>query len=296
MSVTNPYFLNLSEHPRVAALKVLSDGGIDSVPIDLLRLAKRQDWSVFFEDFGDPDDKCRDGRFELDGNERISIFINTQNFPDKDGFSTNTVTRLRQRFSMAHEIGHAHFDSHKDKQLQNRLNDANNPYAKQYGNQREAQANEFASELLMPQWDVSSQLKTFNWDDFFGSVEELAANTYDVSLLSCAMRFAKEAPFPAMCMYFNSACNLAQLPARSRDHKDAGFFFQLRMPIPQRTLAHDIANDPNCKTRSRKQSNCKNWFAGDRNAEKYTLQEQVKRLGSYGFLVFLGFIENEVEY
>ncbi len=71
MSVTNPYFLNLSEHPRVAALKVLSDGGIDSVPIDLLRLAKRQDWSVFFEDFGDSDDKCRDGRFELDGNERI---------------------------------------------------------------------------------------------------------------------------------------------------------------------------------------------------------------------------------
>jgi IrrE N-terminal-like domain len=297
MTASNPYFLNLSENPRSAALRVLSDGSIDTVPVDLARLAKRHDWSLNFEDFGDPDDKRRDGRFEIDGNEQISIFINTQNLDDKDGFSTDPVQRLRQRFSMAHEIGHAHFKTHRDKQLQNKLSPENNPlHGKQYGYERESQANEFASELLMPQWDVLKQLKTLNWDNFFAAVETLAADTYDVSFMSCALRFAKEAPFPAMCLYFNSAYKLAQVPARSRDHKDTGFFFESKTPIPQRTLAHDVANDLSCITWSRKQSNCKNWFGGSKNADKYELREQVRRLGSYGLLVFLSFNEKEIEY
>jgi hypothetical protein len=40
----------------------------------------------------------------------------------------------------------------------------------QNGRERETQANEFASELLMPQWD-----------NFFDAIETLAADTYDVS-------------------------------------------------------------------------------------------------------------------
>lgn len=297
MTATNPYFLNLSENPRLAALRVLADGEITTVPVDLIKLAQMHDWSLSFEDFGDPDDKLRDGRFEIDGNEQISIFVNTQDLLDKDGFSCDPVKRLRQRFSMAHEIGHAHFDTHKDKELQNRLSVENNPlHGKRYGYERETQANEFASELLMPQWDVAKQVKTLKWDNFFGAVEILAADTYDVSFLSCALRLAKEADFPAMCLYFNSACKLAQVPARSRDHKDTGFFFESKSPIPQRTLAHDVANDPNCTTWKRKQSNCKNWFPDSKNADKYELQEQVRRLGSFGFLVFLSFNEKEIEY
>jgi hypothetical protein len=296
MMATNPYFLNLSENPRLAALRVLADGEIDTVPVDLVRLAKKNDWSLYFEDFGDPDYEKRDGRFEIDGNQQISIFINTQGLIDKDGFSSDPVQRLRQRFSMAHEIGHAHFATHKDKQLQDSLSPKNNPlHGNRYGRERETQANEFASELLMPQWDVTKRLKTFAWDNFFDAIEALTA-TYDVSFLSCALRFTKEAPFPAMCMYFNSACKLAQVPARSREYKDTGFYFEAKSPIPQRTLAHDVANDPNCNTWKRKRSDCKNWFADSRNADKYELHEQVRRLGSYGFLVFLSFNEKETEY
>jgi hypothetical protein len=51
----------------------------------------------------------------------------------------------------------------------------------QNGRERETQANEFASELLMPQWDVTKQLKALKWDNFFDAIETLAADTYDVS-------------------------------------------------------------------------------------------------------------------
>jgi IrrE N-terminal-like domain len=295
MTLLNPYFINLSENPRAGAQQILKDGGIDAIPVDLISLLRRHDWSLTFEDFGDPEWDRRDGRFEQDADNQISIFINTDDRDEKGRFSTDPVTYRRQRFSIAHEIGHAHFLSHKDKDLQDSLNPKINPHGRSYGNKRESQANEFAAELLMPQWQLEVQLRSFFWEEYFKGIEDLA-ELYETSFLSCAMRVAREAMFPAMCMYFNSAARLAQVPARSRFHADTGFFFPTKDPIPKRTLADDLANKPDYEGWKRKQSDCTYWFPTEKKAKDYELIEQAKRVGKFGYLVFLSFIEKEKEY
>lgn len=295
MITVNPYFLNLSENPRKAALQILTDADIDTVPVDLAKLAAMQDWQIIFEDFDDPEDKYRDGRFEIDGNKQISIFLNTDRFATKGVFSSDPGECLRQRFTFAHEIGHAHLKSHKDKKLQDALAPEVNPHGKKYSYEREAQANEFASELLMPQWHLEKQLKTFNWDKFFDGIDELMY-VYDISMLACATRVAKMAPTAAMLLHFNSAGKLANTPACSRDHADTKFFFPYGERIPQRTLADDLANKPEFEGWCRRQSDCTTWFPTARLARNYSVVEQAKRVGRFGFLVFLAFEENEQEY
>ncbi len=291
----NPYFLNLSENPRKGALQILADAGMDQVPVDLAKLAKKHDWQLIFEDFCDLVDKRRDGRFEIDEDKQVSIYVNTDGVEAKGDFSKDRVMYLRQRFTIAHETGHAHFETHKNKSLQDALNPQHNVHGRQYGYERESQANEFASELLMPQWHLEQQLKSFNYDQFFTGIEELTA-LYEISTLACAMRVAKEAPIPAMCLYFNSEGRLRQTPARSRFHKDTGFFIAAGERIPQRTLADDLANKPNCESWKRKQRDCKTWFPDSNCAGDYELEEQAIRLGRFGYLVWLSFEEKEIEY
>lgn len=290
MSV-NPYFLNLAESPRVAAGKVLRDAGLqDDCPINLEKLCSLHDWSLDFRDLGDG----RDAFVEIDSQGRVFIFINTDESFEKDGFSADSVTRARQRFSMSHEIGHASLHTHKDKSLQDALSVAANLHGKRYGFLRESQADEFASELLLPQEQLLKRLKRFKWDSFFSGAEEIAA-VYDVSLMAAANRLAKEAPYPAMLITFDNDGKTHQVPSRSKDHADTGFFFGHGERLPQYTLADEVFNNADCMTTRRRQQDCTKWFTS-KKARSYNLDEQVKRLGRYGLMVFLGFEEKETEY
>lgn len=287
----NPYFLNLTENPRQAAGEVLRDARLqDDAPVDLEKLCRRHDWSLFFREFGDG----RDAYVEIDPEGRVSIFVNTDESSEKDNFSLDSVTRARQRFSMAHEIGHATMHTHKDKALQDALSVENNLHGKRYGFQREAQADEFASELLIPQVQLTKLLKGFKWDAFFAGAEEVAS-TYEVSLMATALRLAKEAPFPAMLINFDSTGKCYQVPARSKEHADTGFFFPHGERVPQGTLADEVLNKPDCMTTRRRQQDSTRWFSS-KKARTYAVDEQVKRLGRFGLMAFLGFEEKETEY
>lgn len=287
----NPYFLNLAENPRQAAGEVLRDARLqDDTPINLEKLCRRHDWSLTFREFGDE----RDAYIEIDAEGRVSIFVNTDESIEKDGFSSDSTFRARQRFSMAHEIGHATMHTHKDKELQDALSVESNLHGKRYGYMRESQADEFASELLIPQTQLLKHLKRFKWDSFFVSVEEIAA-TFEVSFMAAAIRMAKEAPFPAMLINFNNGGKAYQTPARSTDFRDTGFFFPYGERIPKYTLADEVFNKPECATTRRRQADCSRWFSNER-AKLYSLDEQVKRLGQYGLMAFLGFEEKDTEY
>lgn len=287
----NPYFLNLSENPRQAAGAVLRDANLeDACPVDLEKLCRRHDWSLVFQEFGDG----RDAYVEIDADSRVSIFINTDKSFEKDAFSLDQLIRARQRFSMAHEIGHATMKSHKDRDLQNALSVEKNIHGKRYGFQRESQANEFASELLLPQVQLDRLLKRFNWNSFFSGAEEIAA-AFEMSLMATALRLAKEAPFPAMLIIFDSDGKAQQVPARSRDHTETGFFFSHGDTIPKGTLSDELFNKPDCATTRKKQGDCRAWFSSHK-APLYSLDEQVRRLGRFGLMAFLGFEEKETEY
>lgn len=287
----NPYFLNLVENPRQAAGQVLRDARLqDYTPVDLEKLCRRHDWSLVFKEFGDE----RDAYIQIDPEGRVSIFVNTEKSDEKDGFSTENQTRARQRFSMAHEIGHATMHTHKDKALQDALSVEKNLHGKRYGYQRESQADEFATELLIPQTQLAGRLQGLKWDSFFVGAEEIAAE-FAVSLMAAALRLAKEAPYPAMLINFNSNGRCCQVPARSREHADTGFFFAYDERIPQGTLADEVLNKESCSTTRRRQQDCSKWFSS-RKAKDYSLDEQVKRLGRFGLMAFLGFAEKEAEY
>lgn len=287
----NPYFLNLVENPRQAAGEVLREARLqDDTPVDLEKLCRRHDWSLAFKEFGDE----RDAYIQIDSEGRVAIFVNTDESDEKDGFSADSTTRARQRFSMAHEIGHATMHTHKDKALQDALSVEKNLHGTRYGYQRESQADEFASELLIPQAQLVAYLKGFNWDSFFVGAEEIAAK-FEVSLMAAALRVAKEAPYPAMLINFNSSGKCCQVPARSKGHADTGFFFAYDERVPQGTLADEVLNKESCTTTRRRQQDSFRWFSS-RKAKDYSLDEQVKRLGRFGLMAFLGFAEKETEY
>lgn len=288
----NPYFFNLSENPRVSAGSLLRDtGAIETVPVNLVKLCKKQDWNLVFVDFNDE----RDAMLSIDGDNQITISINTDESEQKGSFSKEPTLLARQRFSMAHEIGHACLKSHTDSGAQQQLNSRFNPHGRRYERTRESQANEFAAELLIPQSHLEVYLKSFGWDTFFAGSEKIS-ESFEVSMLAAANRAAKEAPFPAMLLFFNPNGRLHQVPARSRYHADTGFFFEQKGLIPKRTLVDDLANKPDCNTRLRRYTDCTAWFPTSAKAKDYQLAEQSIRLGKYGFLTFLSFTEKEIEY
>jgi IrrE N-terminal-like domain len=96
----------------------------------------------------------------------------------------------KRRFILAHELGHYELHRGLADQFIERvgsLDELSGPT-----NSLEAQANAFASELLIPYWLV---MQTFNEPDLFDQVSQLA--TYcQTSLTATALRMAELSPFP----------------------------------------------------------------------------------------------------
>lgn len=93
----------------------------------------------------------------------------------------------RRRFSLAHELGHYHIPKHKDVGLMLSCADADLRARASDARQLEWEANDFATELLMPRrlfaQDVAGREATFR------TVRELAGpEMYDVSLTAAAWR------------------------------------------------------------------------------------------------------------
>lgn len=98
--------------------------------------------------------------------------------------------RGRRRFSLAHELGHYHIPSHQDAAATLSCADRDMRARRSDAARREWEANDFATELLMPGArfgaDVGSRAATFR------TVAALAAaDMYDVSLTAAAWRLVE---------------------------------------------------------------------------------------------------------
>ena len=99
--------------------------------------------------------------------------------------------RGRRRFSIAHELGHFHIPRHNsfsgycaDRDMRTRQTD---------GNRREWEANDFATELLMPRRLFSNDLSKL--DISIASARKLAdPDSYDVSVTAAAWRMVQTTP------------------------------------------------------------------------------------------------------
>jgi Zn-dependent peptidase ImmA (M78 family) len=165
--------MNASDKGRASAQTVLLEYGVTSLPIPVEKIVKSKNISLRFSPFDD----------ELSGMAVI-----------KDGISVIGVNALhhpnRQRFTMAHELGHHVMHSH----LLNGTVHVDKGFALWRGelagqgvDSIEIEANNFASELLLPKQFIEqmSELMDLDLDDDIGL--QKYAKQFKVS--TAALRF-----------------------------------------------------------------------------------------------------------
>lgn len=287
MTTLNPDFVNLAEMPRKAALRLLEECNALSAPIDLVALCRMNDWPLYFMRL---DNEKRAATTLMDG-ESIQIVVNTKYSDNQAGFSADTSLKRRQRFSLAHEIAHAWLNSHNDFGLQKKLL-IENPHATRYHLMREAQANEFASELLMPQPLLTERMKAFRWDDPIEAAG-LLADHFDVSLTVALRRITGLAQFPALMFYFGADGQAAQGAIPSKYFSDTELPKPSGASMPDGSLVAKLAVDLQSRVSTMRNMSGSVWFPQNKKAQGFKLQEWAKRLGDKGFLVFLAFSEDE---
>lgn len=287
MKPLNPDFVNLAEMPRQAALRLLQECNALSAPVDLVALCRMNDWPVYFMRL---DSEKRAATTLMDG-DSIQIVVNTKYSDNEKGFSSDQSLRRRQRFSLAHEIAHAWLNSHKDFGLQKQLM-IENPHAARYHRMRESQANEFASELLMPQALLDQRLKTFRWDNVIEEAASLA-DEFDVSLTVALRRVTGMAPFPAVMFYFGTEGEAPQGAIPSKYFSDTGLAKPNGACMPNGSLVARLAGDPDSKVSTIRNVSASVWFPGNKKAQGYKIQEWAKRIGDKGYLTFIAISEDE---
>ena len=167
-------FLSIENLERQAS-QVLHDAGFDGeLPVDPIEIAKTMGLSVHLAKFSDENTA---GILRIDG-ENASIFVRSTDSPN------------RQRFTVAHELGHYVLHRREESDfvdtdisvafLRRSDGDSESDRARR---RRETQANLFAAALLMPEYLLSQELE--NDDD----VSKLA-NLFGVSRGALGIRLA----------------------------------------------------------------------------------------------------------
>lgn len=170
-------------------------------------------------------------------------------------------SRGRERFSVAHEIGH--WQMHRGQSFRCRSDDVAQNYSSD--NLREKEADEFASHLLMPTQIFLPAIRAANRPGL--NDLQVIANNFEVSLQAISIRLAKLDTLPVIVacysvnkrLWFNMA---AHIPRRWR----------LKSQLDEDSFAYDVLHNGNSHTQPRKQS-ADAWFEND-DADQYELLEQ----------------------
>lgn len=165
------------KHSEIEALRVLANLKVNKPNINLKRIARSLGATIKYVPL---DDKLS-GSIFIDGNS-AKIAVNSFHHPN------------RQRFTIAHEIGHLVLHSqefqntiHVDKKFQMYRNEN----ASRGTDRLEIQANSFASELLMPAFLLEKVVGNMQIDmDEDGTIEELA-NKFQVSTTAFRFRLGR---------------------------------------------------------------------------------------------------------
>jgi hypothetical protein len=169
--------------------------------------------------------------------------------------------RGRERFSIAHELGH--WERHRGKSFQCRVDDQSNNLASNSILEREA--DDFASHILMPSTLFNPVIKSLKWPSL-NQFEEVA-DLFKTSTLATTIRLAKIDTLPVVIASYTGA-------------KRRWFTFSPHVPrrwwlkemLDEDSFAHDLLNSGTpCKT-PRKQS-ADAWFMND-DAEEFEVLEQ----------------------
>ena len=200
--------------PGQAAKNVLENLGIpDPAQIEIEDLIVFYDGIVKYKPLG----SC-DGRMVMKNGRSIVTVNSNIDFPQK------------KRFVLAHELGHIICHAGKDATFSD---DYNTLEAYKYGPQ-EKEANDFASELLMP---TESFSKDCQKQKFGSNLIRALANKYNTSLTSTVYRYITLGPHP-ICVFY-SKDGIVQYWKKSNN-----FNFWLKdknkLRVPADSVAHEF--------------------------------------------------------
>lgn len=157
--------------PRPAEVILQSLSISDPLDIDLEAIAWLQGAKVKYREL-DGCEACINGRADLG---RAIISVDSRSYD------------RRQRFSLAHEIGH--WEWHRGQQLMCSKKDIRGSGRLRSGLSREAAANRFASELLMPKYMMKDVLRDFK--RFTMKTVQEMADAFNVSKTAMAYRLVE---------------------------------------------------------------------------------------------------------
>jgi Zn-dependent peptidase ImmA (M78 family) len=166
-------------NPEVDAQETLQTCGISSIPVDVEAVARHLGAKVIYKDTFD-DDLC--GMLYREGSD-IIIGVNKSHFP------------YRQRFTIAHEIGHLVMHSHIINQVH-----VDRKFTEQLKRDKRAslgldrieiEANRFAAELLMPTAELLKAVD--DRMDIENGLTQLA-DEYEVSVQAMTIKLARLFP------------------------------------------------------------------------------------------------------
>lgn len=138
--------------------EILNKYGGGNLPINVLEIAKKANVLVKYA----PSTKFSGLLYRKDSNAFMAI--------------SSSESNVRQRFTIAHELGHFFLHPQKDTFVEFRDNEKNIARGV-----KEIQANKFAAALLMPRKLLEKDIKSFKNTDLTKTVISFLAEKYNVS-------------------------------------------------------------------------------------------------------------------
>jgi hypothetical protein len=189
--------------------------------------------------------------------------------------------RVRQRFSIGHELGHWHY--HRGQSFRCRVDDVSDNLASRERS-KEQQADDYAAHLLMPGALIKPLIKQIK-NPNFASVKDLGGE-FETSILATALRLIDLGTVPAILTCYN-----AQRLRWFRFSKDVPRRWYLHGELDDDTFAYELLIKGKEQLGLRKSSG-ESWFA-NADADEYEVSEH-SILGREGEVLTLLLPENSM--
>ncbi len=203
--------------------------------------------------------------------------------------STGEDNPCRERFSIAHELGH--LELHRTKSdlwvcKSGHIDDGRTRSAKQ---PEEQEANEFAAALLLPDHLLGPLCE--DTDPCLGLVAELS-DTFDTSWTATAIRYMRFCEAPAALVF--SEKGRIRWFERSEAFKQLGLWVKVRDSLDPSTQAATVQGMAS-STRQITSVDPLAWFESGPHAQDVTIQEESWYLRSYDSVLTMLWVDEDIE-
>lgn len=199
--------------------------------------------------------------------------------------NTNVKDSKRERFTLAHEIGHYSLDEHRLGLKYGKLKPHGSRLTLSGRDPLELEADYFASCLLMPAKKFqghAAKRKRFSLE----AIQDLS-DSFQASIVPTVIRFSEVGTHEIFAVF--SRNNIVEWYARSNDFPDWPFQFKVHGTLPPTSVAGEFYRKPHTKYTGVEKVSPEDWFhpfKDDPRADRQ-MYEQCYYSDSYGYTISL---------